>query len=149
MMRWFLTTLAPLISAATPILRQYGIRAAIAILFVESMGVVFAPDEAVIVAACFLAAKGVFPIWEAIPVGALSATLDGYLAYGLGARYGHAGLLCYGCHVWIRPEIVDKVHRFFWRFGAPVELSAALSYHGVSYRVASREVKQQWPSCGV
>ena len=119
-MHWFLATLAPLISAATPILRQYGIWAIIVILFVESMGVVFAPGEAVIVAACFLAAKGVFPVWEVIPVGILSATLGGYLAYGLGVRYGHAGLLRYGRYVWIRSEMVDKVHQFFHRFGAPV-----------------------------
>ncbi|MFA5733043.1 MAG: hypothetical protein WCY91_01170 [Acidithiobacillus sp.] len=92
------------------------------------MGVVFAPDEAGIVAAGFLAAKAVFPIWGAIPVGALSATLGGYLSYGLGARYGHAGLLHYGRHVWIRPEMVDKVHRFFWRFGVP----------GVGYRPLCR-----------
>ena len=120
MMHWFLSTLASLIAAATPILHGYGILAVVVILFAESMGVVFAPGEAVIVAACFLAAKGVFHIWEVIPVGILSATLGGYLAYGLGAKYGHAGLLRYGCYVWIKPKMVDKVHRFFHRFGAPV-----------------------------
>jgi hypothetical protein len=35
MMRWFLTTLAPLISASAPTLRQYGIWAIIVIPLVE------------------------------------------------------------------------------------------------------------------
>ena len=119
-MHWFLFTLASLITAATPILHEYGIWAVVVILFAESMGVIFAPGESVIVTACFLAAKGVFPIWEVIPAGIVAATLGGYLAYGLGAKYGHTGLLRYGRYVWIKPEMVDKVHHFLpslWRPG--------------------------------
>ncbi|OFA14958.1 hypothetical protein A4U49_15370 [Acidithiobacillus ferrivorans] len=119
-MHWFLHTIASLIVAATPILREYGIWAVVFGLFFEGAGVLFIPGESIIVAAGFLAAKGVFPILEVFPVAILSAPLGGYLAYGLGAKYGHAGLLRYGRYVWIKPEMVDKVHRFFHRFGVPV-----------------------------
>ncbi|OCB03829.1 hypothetical protein BBC27_06175 [Acidithiobacillus ferrivorans] len=48
MLHWFLTTLAALIHAASPILKAYGLPAMFALLFVESAGVVFAPGEAMI-----------------------------------------------------------------------------------------------------
>jgi membrane protein DedA with SNARE-associated domain len=120
MMHWFISTLAYLITTATPMLRTYGLFALVGILFIENLGIVFAPGEAVIVTAGFLAAKGVFPIWLVIPLGILAAVIGGYVAYALGARYGHKGLLRYGHYVWIKPPMVDKAHRFFHRFGAPV-----------------------------
>ena len=43
MLHWFLTTLANLIHAASPILKSYGLPAVFALLFIESAGVVFAP----------------------------------------------------------------------------------------------------------
>ena len=122
MLHWFLATLAALIHAASPILKGYGLPAVFALLFVESAGVVFAPGEAMIVAAGFLAAKGLFPVWVALPLAMIAATLGGYAAYGLGDRYGHQALLRYGRYVGINPPMVDKVHTFFCRFGAPVVL---------------------------
>ncbi len=120
MMHWFISTLAYLITMATPMLRTYGLFALVGILFIENLGIVFAPGEAVIVTAGFLSAKGVFPIWLVIPLAILAAVLGGYVAYALGSRYGHKGLLRYGHYVWIKPPMVDKAHRFFHRFGAPV-----------------------------
>ena len=55
MFHWFISTLASLIHAASPILKAYGLSAVFVIMFAESAGVVFAPDEALIVAAGFLA----------------------------------------------------------------------------------------------
>lgn len=122
MLHWFLATLANLIHTASPILTSYGLPAVFVLLFIESAGVVFAPGEAMIVAAGFLAAKGLFPVWVALPVGMLAATLGGYAAYGLGGRYGHKALLRYGRYVGVKPLMVEKTHRFFHRFGAPIVL---------------------------
>ncbi|MCR1347530.1 DedA family protein [Acidithiobacillus ferrooxidans] len=122
MLHWFLTTLANLIHAASPILKSYGLPAVFALLFIESAGVVFAPGEAMIVAAGFLAARGLFPVWIVLPLAMLASTLGGYAAYGLGGRYGHKALLRYGRYVGIMPPMVDKTHRSFHRFGAPVVL---------------------------
>lgn len=38
MLHWFLTTLANLIHAASPILKSYGLLAVFALLFIESAG---------------------------------------------------------------------------------------------------------------
>ena len=122
MLHWFLSTLASLIHAASPILKSYGLPAVFVLLFIESAGVIFAPGEAMVVAAGFLSAKGLFPVWVVLPLAMLAATLGGYAAYGLGGRYGHKALLRYGGYVGIRPPMVDRVHGFFHRFGAPVVL---------------------------
>ncbi len=120
MLHWFLSTLAHLIHIASPILKTYGLSAMFLLLFVESAGVVFAPGEAMVVAVGFLSAKGVFSVWIALPLAMLAATLGGYLAYGLGTRYGHKALLKYGPYVGVKPSMVDRVHSFFHRFGVPV-----------------------------
>ncbi|PKY11505.1 hypothetical protein B1757_04645 [Acidithiobacillus marinus] len=122
MFHFFITTMTVLIHAASPILKAYGLPAVFVLLFIESAGVVFAPGEATVVAAGFLAAKGLFPVWVVLPLAMLAATLGGYLAYGLGERYGHKALLRYGRYVGIKASMVDKVHVFFCRFGAPVVL---------------------------
>ena len=122
MIHWFLTTMNSLIHAASPVLKEYGLPAWMR-LFIERAGVVFAPGEAMIVAAGFLAAKGLFLVWVALPLAMLAATLGGYAAYGLGDRYGHKALMSYGRYVGIKPPMVGKVHGFFFqRFGAPVVL---------------------------
>lgn len=122
MLHEILTLLASLIHEATPILQQYGLAAVFVALAVENLGVIFAPGESVIVTASFLAAKSVFPIWEVLVLGILACVLGQYAAYGLGARYGHVGLLRYGRYVGIKPVMIDRVHTFFSRFGVPVVL---------------------------
>lgn len=119
-MTWFLATLAHLIHLATPLLRTYGLWGLVGILFAENLGVVFAPGESVVVTAGFLAAKGVFSIAFVLPLAILATILGGYLAYGIGAEYGHTGLTRYGKYVWITPEKIHRVHSFFQRFGAQV-----------------------------
>lgn len=117
-----LSTLSVLIHAASPILTTYGLPAVFLILFAESAGFIFAPGESVIVAAGFLAAKGLFVLWIILPLGMLGATLGGYAAYFLGDRYGHKALLRYGRYVGVKAPMVEKVHAFMCRFGAPVVL---------------------------
>ena len=120
MSHWFLTTIAHLIHAATPVMHRYGLWGLFAILLAENMGVVFAPGEAVVVAAGFLAAKGAFGIEEVLPLALFASVLGGYIAYGIGARYGHAGLLRYGKYVGVRPAMIDRVHELFHRYGAAI-----------------------------
>ena len=119
----FLLTLGHLIHIATPILRRYGLWGLVVVLFAENLGFLFAPGEAVVVTAGFLAGKGVLGIESVIPLAILAATAGGYAAYGLGVRYGHAGLLRYGKYVWITPAIVEKTHDLLRRFGVPILLT--------------------------
>lgn len=117
---WFLTTLAHLIHAATPVMHRYGLWGLVVILFVENLGVIFAPGEAVVVTAGFLAAKGAFGIGEVLPLALIACVSGGYIAYGLGARYGHQGLVRYGKYVGVKPPMVDRVHDLFRRYGAAI-----------------------------
>ncbi len=115
-----LAVLSHLVRSASPILHRYGVSALLLVLLAESAGVVFAPGEAMIVAAGFLVAKGVVPLLPALVCATLGATVGGYLAYGLGRRFGHAALLRYGRYVGIRPSLVARGHAFFERFGPVV-----------------------------
>lgn len=120
MSHWFLTTLGHLIHLATPVMHRYGLWGLVVILFAENAGVVFAPGEAVVVTAGFLAAKGAFGIDVVLPLAFVACVLGGYIAYGLGTRYGHAGLLRYGKYVGVKPPMVDRVHDLFRRYGAAI-----------------------------
>lgn len=119
---WFTTQIHHWIQVATPILQHYGLWALALVLFTESAGVIFAPGESLIVAAAALSAKGVFSPYLAAPVAFSAAVLGGFLAYALGARYGHRALLRFGPYVVVKPELVDRGHRFFSRYGSLVVL---------------------------
>lgn len=120
MLSWFLSELSRLIAVASPILHRYGLMAVFVLVFAENLGVVFAPGEAVVVTAGFLAAKGLFPVWLALPIAMLAAIIGSGIAYGIGFRYGHKALLRYGRYIGIKPPTVEKVHEFFQKFGPPV-----------------------------
>lgn len=120
MMHWFLTTLGHFIQMASPIMHRYGLWALVGVLFAENIGVIFAPGEAVVVTAGFLAAKGVFAVQEVLPLAFAAALLGGYLAYGLGARYGRLGLMRYGKYLRITPHMIERVHELFHRYGAGI-----------------------------
>ena len=122
MTHWFLALLAGFIHTASPLLKAYGLWAVFGLLLIENAGVVFAPGEATVVTAGFLAAKGILPTGETLIVAILASTLGGYLAYGLGARYGHQALTRFGKYVGIRAPMIEKVHHFFQKLGAPVVL---------------------------
>ncbi len=120
MAHWFLAVLAHLIQIATPLVHHYGLWGLVGILFAENMGVIFAPGEAMVVAAGFFAAKGFFGIDEVIVLAILAAITGGYAAYALGTRFGHAALLRHGRYLSITPKMIDRVHDLLRRFGAPV-----------------------------
>ncbi len=120
MYAWIIGTLTGMVRATSPILHHYGVAAIVAVLLAENLGLIFAPGESVIVAGGFLAAKGILSIWVVIPAGIMASILGGYAAYALGTRYGHEKMLRYGRYLRITPSMLDRVHRFFQRFGAPV-----------------------------
>ncbi len=120
MLHWFLSELGSLIQATAPILHTYGLWAVFSLLLAENAGVVFAPGESIVVASGFFSAKGILsPEW-AFLIAVLGAVAGSGLSFWLGDRYGHKALLRYGPKLWISKEMVDKAHRFFDRFGAPV-----------------------------
>jgi membrane protein DedA with SNARE-associated domain len=120
MPHWLLQTLESLIQVASPVLHRYGLAALVVVVFAENLGVLVAPGEAVIVTAGFLSARGVFPIATVLILATLAAALGGFAAYGLGFRYGYAGLTRWGKYVRITPARLEKTHRFLHSYGAPV-----------------------------
>ncbi len=119
---WLVQTLESLIHLASPVLQRYGLAAVVAIVFIENLGVLVAPGEAVIVTAGYLSARGLFPISLVLVLATLAATLGGFAAYGLGFRYGYAGLSRWGKYLWITPARLEKTHRFLQAYGPPVVL---------------------------
>ncbi|MDA8360835.1 MAG: DedA family protein [Gammaproteobacteria bacterium] len=120
MTHWFLTTLAHLIRIAAPLVHHYGLWGLVGILFAENLGVIFAPGEAMVVTAGFLAAKGFFGIEEVIALAILAAIAGGYASYALGTRLGHARLVRHGRYLSISPKMIERVHDMLRRFGAPI-----------------------------
>ncbi len=114
---YFLSLLHAAIREASPIVRQYGLGAVTAAIFIENMGGVFIPGESLMVASGFLAAKGLFPLWALIALAIAAATIGSYVAFALGSRLGREGLLRWGRRIGLTEARLDKTHAFFERFG--------------------------------
>lgn len=117
---FFLEYIQPLIKDVAPILHEYGLVALVGILFIENMGLVFAPGESMVVAAGFLAGRGVLPVWPSATAAIIATTLGSYLAWWLGDRYGHPLVIRYGRYIGITAPRWEKAHQFFNRFGPVV-----------------------------
>lgn len=117
---FFIQYIHPLIQAVAPVLHEYGLVALVGILFIENMGLVFAPGESMVVAAGFLAGRGVLPPLPSAVAAIIATTLGSYLAWWLGDRYGHPFVIRYGRFVGVTPPRWEKAHRFFTRFGPAV-----------------------------
>lgn len=115
--QFFIKYIQPLIQDVAPILHEYGLAALVTILFIENMGLVFAPGESMVVAAGFLAGRGVLQPFPAAIAAIIATTLGSYLAWWLGDRYGHPLVIRYGRYIGVTPPRWEKAHRFFDRFG--------------------------------
>ena len=85
-------------------------------MFLESSFFPF-PSEVAMIPAGYLAAKREMSLAGAFFAGAGGSLAGALFNYVLGHRLGRAFLIRYGRYLFLRPETVDKVERFFEKYG--------------------------------
>ncbi|NPA28957.1 MAG: DedA family protein [Epsilonproteobacteria bacterium] len=85
-------------------------------MFLESSFFPF-PSEVAMIPAGYLAAKGEMSLAAAFLAGAGGSLAGALFNYVLGHRLGRPFLMRYGRYLFIKPETVEKVERFFERYG--------------------------------
>ena len=98
-------------------------------VFLESMGVPV-PGEAALLAAAFGAARGALALPGVIVTAAVASVLGDNLGFLLGRRLGRAWLEHYGRRLFLTPERLAGVDRFFERHG-PLAVALARFVAGV------------------
>ena len=85
-------------------------------MFLESSFFPF-PSEVAMIPAGYLAAKGEMSLAGAFLAGAGGSLAGALFNYVLGHRLGRAFLIRYGRYIFLSPQTVDKVERFFEKYG--------------------------------
>ncbi len=116
-------TLHEAIAVAEPYVREYGLIAILAIIYLESLGAPL-PGETALIGTAALAARGDFNIVHVF-LGIWAAAVAGdTTGYAIG-RYGGSALLRrYGGLVKLTPERLDRLEELFKRRGAWIVASA-------------------------
>jgi membrane protein DedA with SNARE-associated domain len=109
--------------AARPYLEQYGYTALFAGVFVEGFGIP-APGETLVVASALLAAQGGLHIVYVLLVAWVAAVLGDNIGYAIGHFGGRRLVLRHGRFVGIREHHLEKVERFFHRYGGVLVAAA-------------------------
>jgi membrane protein DedA with SNARE-associated domain len=108
---------------ARPYLESYGYIAVFVGVFVEGFGLP-APGESLIIAGALFASQGGMNIVLLYLVGWAAAVLGDNLGYAIGSFGGRRLVLRHGRYVGIREDHMDKVARFFRRYGGGVVMGA-------------------------
>ena len=108
-MTWFEMTAAALI-------HQYGAAALFLCLTLETLGLPF-PGESALILAAGLAGAGKISIWAVAFAAWCGAVLGDNIAYFIGRRYGRAVVTAYGARVGITESRYARVEAVFARFG--------------------------------
>jgi len=85
-------------------------------MFLESSFFPF-PSEVVMIPAGYLAFQGKMHLIAAIVTGTAGSLLGALFNYFLARRFGRAFLLRYGKYLFLKPESLEKLERFFARHG--------------------------------
>ena len=112
-----------LLEHTAPFLHQYGMWAVFFSLFLETFGLPL-PGETLLIAASLLASQGQFQLPVVILVGWTAAVLGDNTAFYLGRLGGRRLLLRLGGKVGLTRPRLQKMHRFYNRFGAEVVIIA-------------------------
>lgn len=111
------------LEAADPYLRQYGYGAMFVGVFVEGFGIP-APGQALIMAGALLATQGEMQIMVLLPVAWAAAVLGDNVGYAIGHFGGRILVLRYGRFIGVRARHLERVERFFGRFGGGIVMAA-------------------------
>lgn len=112
-----------LLQQASPFLQHYGLWAVFFCLFLETFGLPL-PGETLLIAASLLAAQGQFQLPVVLLVGGAAAVLGDNAAFYIGRFGGRRLLLRLGGRLGVTHERIDKVQRFYERFGSEVVIVA-------------------------
>jgi membrane protein DedA with SNARE-associated domain len=113
-------------SALDPVLRlleQYGYLAVIIAIFGEDFGLPL-PGESMLIAGALAAAAGRLEIVPLLLLAWGAAVVGDNVGYAIGRYGGHALIHRYGRYVLITPDRLERVERFFARYGGAVVLVA-------------------------
>ena len=106
-----------------PYLDDYGYATVFAGLLLESFGLPL-PGETLLIAGAALAAKGDLQIVPLLACAWVAAVLGYNLSYAVGRFGGHRLVVRYGARIGITADRLNKVEKFFERFGGEVVLVA-------------------------
>jgi len=95
---------------------QLGYLGIFLLMFLESTFFPF-PSEVVMIPAGYLAYKGEMNLYLATFAGIAGSLAGALFNYYLARRFGRAFFLRYGRYLFVKPETLDKLERFFQRHG--------------------------------
>src|SRR5881227_268265 len=101
------------------LLRDYGYLAVGAALFGENLGLPL-PGETILVAAALYAGTGRLNIWLVALVAFAASVGGACVGYVIGDKGGRPLLERYGKFVFVTPQRLDRLERFFERRGAVI-----------------------------
>ncbi len=109
----------PALAMAKPYLDSYGYAALFGLVFVEGFGIP-APGETVIIAGALLADQGTMTIQWVLTTAWAGAVLGDNLGYAIGHFAGRRFILRFGDHFGVHAKQLNRVERFFDRYGGVV-----------------------------
>lgn len=104
-------------SSVLPWIARYGYAGLALGVFLESAGVPV-PGETALLAAAFSAAHGALALPWVIAVAATASVIGDNVGFAIGRRLGRGWVERHGHHIWLTPERLARVDRFFARYGA-------------------------------
>lgn len=111
--------LQQILQQAGPWLDSYGYAALFAVVFIEGFGIP-APGETMIIASGLLAYEGKVHILPVLLVAWAAAVAGDNLGFAIGHLGGRRLVLRFGSHVGVHAPGLQRVERFFDRYGGPV-----------------------------
>ncbi len=118
-----MSTLHGTFAVIAPYLEHYGYAVVFAGLLLESFGLPL-PGETLLIAGAALAAKGDLHIVPLLACAWVAAVLGYNLSFAVGRFGGRRLVVRYGARIGITGDRLDKVEKFFERFGGEVVLVA-------------------------
>lgn len=111
------------INSLAPIVNQYGYLGVGGLILLEDFGVP-APGETVLIAAAFFAGLGHLNIFLVFLVGFMGAVIGDNIGFAIGEYGGHPLVERFGKYIFLTPERIQKVEKFFNRHGGKVVVVA-------------------------
>lgn len=108
---------------AQPYLQQYGYLALFLGVFVESFGIP-APGQSLVMAGALLGARGEMNMVAVLLLGGSAAILGDNCGYAIGRLGGRRLVERYGRYLGVHPRHLDRVERFFVRWGGGIVVVA-------------------------
>lgn len=112
-----------IIQSLAPVIDKYGYLAVGGLLLLEDFGIP-APGETVLIAAAFYAGLGQLNIFIVILIGILGAVLGDNIGFAIGNFGGHPLVERFGKYVFIKPEHIQKLEKFFNKHGPKIIIVA-------------------------